>query len=91
MSTGSYSSGGVSFQANILPLFRPQDIACMKNMGVLLNDYAYMSQPENAQNVYDHLKENGATPRMPLGGPYWTPEHLGLFQTWMTETPPYQP
>lgn len=79
----------VSFQNDILPLFRQQDIDCMSGFGVLLNDYTYMSQPANAQNVYDHLTGT-ATPRMPMGGPYWTADQLALFNTWMTETPPYQ-
>jgi hypothetical protein len=80
----------VSFQKDILPLFRQQDIDCMSGMGVLLNDYNFMSQPDNAQNVYDHLTGT-ATPQMPLGGPFWSADQLALFNTWMTETPPYQP
>jgi hypothetical protein len=80
----------VSFQNDILPLFRPQDIACMSGRGILLNDYTFMAQPANAQEVYDHLTGT-AQPRMPLGGPYWTAEQIALFNTWMTETPPYQP
>jgi hypothetical protein len=86
------SSGAppVSFKHDILPLFRAQDIACMAGMGVLLDDYGYMSQPSNAQSVYDHLTGT-AQPQMPLGGPYWTAEQLALFHRWMTATPPFQP
>lgn len=84
------TSASVSFQNDILPLFTQKDIDCMAKFEVFLNQYSYMSQPDNAQNVYDHL--TGATPpQMPLGGPYWTAEQLALFNTWMTETPPYQP
>jgi hypothetical protein len=84
------TSGVVSFKADILPLFRPQDISCMSGKGVILDSYEYMSEPDNAQEVYDHL--TGATPpRMPLGGPFWSAEQLDLFHRWMTETPPLQP
>ncbi len=80
----------VSFQNDILPLFRPQDISCMAGMGVMLSDYNYMSQSDNAKAVYDHLT-GIAQPRMPLGGPYWSAEQLALYNSWMTENPPYQP
>jgi hypothetical protein len=86
----SSAGGSVSFKADILPLFRPQDITCMKSKGVELDSYDYMSQPDNAQDVYDHLTGT-APPRMPLGGPYWSADQLNLFQRWMTESPPYQP
>jgi hypothetical protein len=89
-SAGGGSTGPVSFEADILPLFRPKDINCMSSKVVMLDSYDYMSQPDNAQDVYDHL--TGTTPpRMPLGGPFWTAEQLDLFQRWMTETPPFQP
>ena len=80
----------VSFKTDILPLFQPQDIACMSGMGVMLDDYTYMSQPANAKAVYDHLTGT-VQPQMPLGGPYWSTAQIALFKTWMTEVPPYQP
>lgn len=86
----SSTTSPVSFKNDILPLFTPQDISCMAGMGVLLNDYKYMSQPDNAKAVYDHLT-GASQPQMPLGGPYWSAEQLTLFNTWMTEDPPYQP
>jgi len=79
----------VSYKTDILPLFRAKDIACMTPRGILLNDYAYMSQPANAQNVLDHLTGD-SQPQMPLGGPFWTADQISLFKTWMTETPPFQ-
>jgi hypothetical protein len=77
-----------SFSKAILPLFRPQDIACMKRKNVLLSDYNYMSDPSNdhehAVNVLNHL--NGTRkPQMPMGGPYWTEEQLKLYSDWMTD------
>ncbi len=70
----------VSFANDILPLFTQIDIEHMQPMGVLLSNYAWMSTPANAQNVYGVLTAH----RMPPGGPYWTEAQLGLFNTWMT-------
>jgi hypothetical protein len=84
------ASPSVSFQRDILPLFRPEGISCMAGYGVPLDNYTFMSQPANAQNVYAYLT-GAAQPQMPLGGPYWSAAQLALFNTWMTEAPPYQP
>jgi len=63
-------------------MFRKVDINHMQPMGVLLDDYAYMSTPPNAQNVYSYLTGN-SQPQMPIGGPYWTAEQLAVFDRWM--------
>jgi hypothetical protein len=82
----------VSFARDILPLFRPIDIAHMKTPGVLLDSYAYMSDAANnhanAQRVHDSLT-GAITPRMPPGGPYWPQPQLDLFAKWMSDG--YQP
>jgi hypothetical protein len=84
----------ISFQKDIRPLFRPKDIACMDAMGVLLGDYDYMSDPAgndiyrdhaNARTVLCHLSPNQCTPRMPMGGPYWSEQQLATFDQWMTD------
>jgi hypothetical protein len=77
-------AGPVSFKLNILPLFRVADIQHMQGYGVLLSDYTYMSNPANAHQVYGYLIPGGSTPRMPMGGPYWTQAQLDLYNTWMT-------
>ena len=83
----------ISFQTDILPLFRPVDVNHMKPMGVLLNDYGYLSDPTgdstypdhtNARTVYCYLTGD-CQPQMPIGGPFWTPVQLQLFQQWMTD------
>ena len=84
---GQGAPSSVSFEADILPLFRPMDIQCMRGRGVFLADYSYMSQSEggqfaNAQNVLANLQAT-ADPRMPFGGPYWSDESLQLFQSWI--------
>jgi len=83
----------VSFARDVAPLFHPSDVSCMAKFGVLLNDYAYMSDPTgnhtytdhaNAREAYSHLI--GATaPRMPLGGPFWSDAQLQLFNQWITD------
>ena len=60
----------VSFEKDVKPMFRPVDIAHMKPMGVKLDDYGYMSDPNgnyaNAAQVQDTLSpQNGAPPTMP--------------------------
>ncbi len=72
----------VSFARDIRPLFRPVDIQHMKPMGILLDDFKYMSNTDNAQSVYDSLTRE-AEPRMPMNGPYWSQDKLDLFQKWM--------
>jgi hypothetical protein len=92
MSTGGNSGtpAPISFERDIKPLFRENDIACMSSMGVLLDDYAFMSNPDNAKNVLDHLTGD-TQPQMPLGGPFWSDAQIALFKSWINETPPFQP
>jgi hypothetical protein len=67
------------FAGDINPLFRPIDISYMKSAGVKLDDYTYMSDPNNANKVLATLSpHNYAPPSMPPGGPYWTVQ-LALF------------
>jgi hypothetical protein len=75
--------GVISFARDIQPLFRPVDIQHMSPMGVLLDDYAYMSDAQNAQAVYEYLTGE-RQPQMPPGGPYWGEAQLQLFSDWMS-------
>jgi hypothetical protein len=80
----------VSFAANIKPLFRTVDVSHMKRFGVELDNYAYMSNPENANTVLAALSpHDGEQPSMPPGGPYWTDAQLALFAQWQKDG--YQP
>jgi ActR/RegA family two-component response regulator len=80
----------VSFARDIRPLFRAVDISHMKAHGIKLDDYDFMSDPDNADKVLEALspRENDV-PAMPPGGPYWTEDQLALFAQWQTEG--YQP
>lgn len=82
----------VSFAKDILPLFRPVDIDHMRPYGVALDDYAYMSNADqdhkHASDVDDFLVGR-RKPRMPIGGPYWSPDQVALFEQWMKDG--YQP
>jgi hypothetical protein len=82
----------VSFESDIVPLFRPMDIQCMKGLKakeVFLADYGFMSAKDaegsyaNANKVLAFLKGT-KTPRMPFGGPYWSDQSIDLFQSWIT-------
>ena len=80
----------ISFAADIKPLFRAVDISHMKRFGVELDDYTYMSNPENANAVLATLSpHDGEPPSMPPSGPYWTSAQLALFAQWQNDG--YQP
>lgn len=73
----------VSFSTDIKPLFRAIDISHMKGFGVELDNYNYMSNPDNANRVLATLSSHdGQLPSMPPGGPYWTADQLALFGRW---------
>jgi hypothetical protein len=80
----------VSFARDIRPLFRDVDISHMEAHGITLDDYAFMSDPDNANKVLGTLSpREDEPPVMPPGGPYWTPDQLALFAQWQNEG--YQP
>ena len=55
----------------------------MKRFGVELDNYTYMSNPDNANKVIVTLSpHDGEPPTMPPGGPYWTSDELALFAQW---------
>jgi hypothetical protein len=68
----------LTFAADIRPLFREGDVACMKNGGVALDDAAWMCVPANAQSVY-HAVAGGS---MPPDEP-WPADRVALFKSWM--------
>src|SRR5215467_10347501 len=70
----------VSFARDIRPLFRAVDISHMARHGIKLDDYTFMSDPDNADKVLGTLSpQEGDSPSMPPGGPYWTADQLALF------------
>jgi hypothetical protein len=76
----------VSFAADIKSLFRAVDISHMKRFGVELDDYTYMSNPNNANRVLASLSpHSGEPPSMPPGGPYWTAAQLALLVQWQQD------
>ena len=70
-----------SFKTDIVPLFRSVDIEHMSRLEVPLDDYAYMSQPDNAAGVY-HQVSNGTMPPSASGEP-WSEDKVQLFKQWM--------
>jgi hypothetical protein len=76
----------ISFARDIRPLFRAVDISHMNRHGIKLDDYTFMSDPDNADKVLGALSpQEGDPPSMPPGGPYWTEDQLGLFARWQNE------
>jgi hypothetical protein len=73
----------ISFEKDIKPLFRTIDVDHMKPSGVLLDDYAYMSEASHghANAVLDTLKNQ----TMPPGGPFWPQDKVDLFAKWMSD------
>ena len=49
-------------------------------MGVSLNNYSYMSQPDNASAVYQQVSTQQMPP--PPEGP-WPSANVSLFKAWM--------
>ena len=54
----------VSFARDIKPLFRAIDISHMKSHRIKLDDYTFMSKPDNANKVHRTLRRTMAT-RLP--------------------------
>jgi hypothetical protein len=77
----------VSFARDIRPLFRDVDVSHMGRHGIKLDDYDFMSDPDNANKVLEALSPR--EPLMPPGGPYWTADQLALFAQWQDDG--YQP
>jgi hypothetical protein len=69
------------FQDDIRPLFRPIDIEHMAKGGVHLDQYAYMSVPENAERVYRSIADKRMPP--PAEGYSWPEESLALLRAWI--------
>jgi hypothetical protein len=59
----------VSFACDITPLFRDVDISHMAWHGIKLDDYTFLSDPDNADKVLGVLlPQEGDPPSMPPGG-----------------------
>jgi hypothetical protein len=68
----------LSFEADIRPLFRDEDMECMSGMGVELGDSAWMCVPANAQGVYERVADGTMPPDEP-----WPAERVALFKQWV--------
>ena len=76
----------VSFARDIRPLFRDVDISHMERHGIKLDDYTFMSNPDNADKVFETLSPHEGDLRVAWkGGPYWTEDQLALFAEWQNE------
>ena len=82
-----------SFSKDVLPLFRPKDIGCMKPHGVILDSFDYMSDATgnathadhgNARDVLDRI-DGTVVPRMPMGAAPWTADQIGVLKAWIDD------
>jgi hypothetical protein len=76
-----------SYNADILPLFRPRDIQCMSGRGVLLDQAAWMTDPAGDARFADHanarlVAEQIVQQSMPPDRP-WPAEEIARYQDWM--------
>jgi hypothetical protein len=63
---------------DIVPLFTDIDIQHMSELGVPLNDYQFMSQPDNANNVLQQVSSGQMPPDSP-----WPSSNIALFKAWI--------
>ena len=75
------SAAAPGFAQDVRPLFRPVDVEHMTPFGVELDQYAYMSVPENAERVYRSISD-GRMPPAADGGP-WPAEQVSLLRAWI--------
>jgi hypothetical protein len=68
---------GVSFAPDIVVLFTSTDLGHMQPLGVSRNDYTYMSQPDNANAVYEQVSPQQMPP--PPEGPS-SPDNISLLK-----------
>jgi hypothetical protein len=79
----------MSYEADIRPLFREGDIACMHNRRVLLGDPAWMCDAAAQYGYDDHgnarvVQERLVAGDMPPDAP-WSSDHLAAYQQWMDD------
>jgi hypothetical protein len=72
----------VSFSTDIQPLFTEMDVDHMKAQGVPLDDYSWMSQPDNAAQVFQAVS-SGWMPPSDSGEQRWPADRVALFKSWM--------
>lgn len=68
----------LSYAKDIRPLFRAEDLDCMKPSGVELDDYAWISNAANAQLVYTVVADGSMPPDAP-----WPADRVALFKQWI--------
>jgi hypothetical protein len=78
-----------TFSHDILPLFRPGDISCMKRKHVHLDDPDYMCDPTGGASFADHahartVYEAISSGEMPPDG-LWPADRVALFLRWMDQ------
>ncbi len=73
----------VSFKKDILPLFTQLDIDHMNDQGVMMADFAYMSDPDNAAGVLSRVEDGTMPPTWGGGGGAWSEDKIELLRSWI--------
>jgi hypothetical protein len=75
----------LSFASDIVVLFTPDEISCMKNNGIDLSNYSAVVA--NAPGILTAVTptDPNTPPIMPMGLPAWTPDMVATFACWMQQ------
>ena len=84
---GSVIPMTTSFGNDILPMFRPGDIACMTPKGVRLSDADWICDPAGNGDFADHANARRVFAALSSGfmppGHRWLQDPLDLYARWM--------
>jgi hypothetical protein len=84
---GSVIPMTTSFGNDILPMFRPGDIACMTPKGVRLGDASWVCDPAGNDDFPDHANARRVFAALSSGfmppGHRWSQDSLDLYASWM--------
>ena len=78
-----------SYANDILPLFRPGDLACMTPKGVQLGEVQWMCDPAGNDDFDDHANARRVFAVLAAGfmppGRRWSQDRLDTYSAWMTD------
>ncbi|MBB4894464.1 hypothetical protein FHS39_003522 [Streptomyces olivoverticillatus] len=72
----------VSYSRDIRPLFTDLDVTHMREFGIFLDDYAFMSVPVNAESAYFQVSHR-LMPPPDSGEDAWPTERIHLLRDWI--------
>jgi hypothetical protein len=77
-----------TYSADIKPLFRPNDLACMVPHGIRLDDQTWMCDPAASPDFLDHGHARLVFQRLQAGtmppDGAWPPAQIATYRNWMS-------